>query len=60
MTADVFDVLLSKRLYKDAWDVQEVVTFMQGNAGVMFDPDCIAALVDNFPEFIHIYNQYKD
>lgn len=60
MTADVFDALLSKRLYKDAWDMQEVVTFMLNNAGVMFDPDCIAALVDNLAEFIHIYDQYKD
>lgn len=60
MTADVFDALLSKRLYKDAWDMDEVINFMQANAGTMFDPDCIAALIDNLPEFVQIYHQYQD
>lgn len=60
MVADVFDALLSKRLYKQAWSIDDVVTFMKTNSGIMFDPDCINALLSNLPEFIEIYEAYAD
>jgi len=60
MVADVFDALLSKRLYKQAWHIDDVVTYMKDNSGTMFDPDCIHALVSNLPEFIEIYEAYSD
>lgn len=60
MVADVFDALLSKRLYKPAWNIDDVVTYMRDNSGVMFDPDCIHALISNLPDFIKIYETYAD
>jgi len=60
MVADVFDALLSKRLYKDAWSIDDVVSYMEKNAGTMFDPDCIHALVSNLSEFIEIYEAHAD
>lgn len=60
MVADVFDALLSKRLYKPAWNIDDVVTYMRDNSGVMFDPDCIHALLSNLPDFIEIYEAYAD
>lgn len=60
MVADVFDALLSKRLYKDAWSLDDVVGYMQANSGTMFDPDCIRVLIENLPEFIRIYEKYAD
>ena len=60
MVADVFDALLSKRLYKDAWGISDVICYMKDNAGTMFDPDCIKVLVANLPDFIEIYEAYAD
>jgi len=60
MVADVFDALLSKRLYKQAWNIDDVVTYMKDNSGIMFDPDCINSLISNLPEFIEIYEAYAD
>jgi len=60
MVADVFDALLSKRLYKQAWNIDDVVTYMKDNSGIMFDPDCINSLISNLPEFIEIYDAYAD
>jgi len=60
MVADVFDALLSKRLYKQAWSIDDVITYMKDNSGIMFDPDCIHSLISNLPEFIEIYEAYAD
>lgn len=60
MVADVFDALLSKRLYKQAWTIDHAVTYMKDNSGTMFDPDCIQALIDNLPDFIEIYETNLD
>lgn len=60
MVADVFDALLSKRAYKKAWCVSDVVAYMKENSGSMFDPCCIQVLIDNLDDFIQIYEQHKD
>ncbi|EDM68927.1 Response regulator [Moritella sp. PE36] len=60
MVADVFDALLSKRLYKPAWHIGDVIAYMRDNSGVMFDPDCIHALLSNLPDFIEIYEAHAD
>ena len=60
MVADVFDALLSKRLYKPAWNIDDVIAYMKDNSGTMFDPACIHALISNLPDFIEIYETYAD
>lgn len=60
MVADVFDALLSKRLYKQAWSLDEVVTYMATHSGSMFDPDCVDVLITNLTDFIAIYETYAD
>ena len=44
---DVYDALLSKRPYKEAWQVHDVLVEIQRTSGTHFDP----ALVDAFLEF---------
>ncbi len=44
---DVYDALLSKRRYKDAWSPQDVLAEIARGSGTHFDP----ALVDAFLEF---------
>ena len=43
MVADVFDALTSDRVYRAAWPVAEVLSYIQAYAGQRFDP-AIAAL----------------
>jgi HD-GYP domain-containing protein (c-di-GMP phosphodiesterase class II) len=60
MVADVFDALLSKRLYKQAWSLDEVIAYMVAHSGTMFDPDCVDVLTTNIADFIAIYDSYAD
>ncbi len=41
--ADVFDVLVHERPYKDAWTVEDAAREIRSGAGGQFDPDAVAA-----------------
>lgn len=58
--ADVFDALLSKRAYKPAWSVEQVVEYIEENEGVIFDPQCVRVLVSNLELFLDIRATYVD
>ncbi|CUW40298.1 conserved protein of unknown function (containing Metal dependent phosphohydrolases with conse domain,196-344;containing HD-domain/PDEase-like domian,173-376;containing GAF domain-like 49-186) [Magnetospirillum sp. XM-1] len=45
--ADVFDALTSARPYKEPWTNDAAFDLLQSQAGVKFDPDCVAALIDS-------------
>jgi hypothetical protein len=44
MICDVYDALLSRRVYRAAWSHQEAVALLREGAGTVFDPLCVAAL----------------
>ena len=44
--ADVYDALVSKRIYKDAFPHAKVVEIVKGESGGHFDPDIVDAFVD--------------
>jgi putative two-component system response regulator len=56
--ADVFDALSFKRSYKDKWDIQEVLNFMQEMSGKHFDPNLIEIFFDNIDIFLNIYDEH--
>ncbi|QIZ77075.1 HD-GYP domain-containing protein [Ferrimonas lipolytica] len=58
--ADVFDALLSKRKYKSAWSLSEVKKYMIDNSGLMFDPDCVSALIECIDELSQIHTNLID
>jgi len=58
--ADVFDALTSKRPYKRAWTNLEAFEFMQEKRGIMFDPDCVDALINNNELVEAIQNRFKE
>lgn len=58
--ADVFDALMSKRAYKRAWSISEVMDYIDSNNGSMFDPQCVKALKQNLDYFLSIRKQYND
>lgn len=52
--ADVFDALTHARCYKDAWDIEEVVTYIQEHRGTQFDPELVDIFMANIEEFKQI------
>ena len=43
--ADVFDALISPRPYKPAWSVDDALKYLAEQRGVLFDPECVDALL---------------
>ncbi|HXF98089.1 MAG TPA: HD-GYP domain-containing protein [Gaiellaceae bacterium] len=41
---DVYDALISTRVYRDAWPHERALAFLRERAGVLFDERCVAAL----------------
>jgi putative nucleotidyltransferase with HDIG domain len=41
---DVYDALVSPRVYRDAWPVERALGLLRDEAGTGFDPACVAAL----------------
>ena len=56
--ADVFDALHTKRVYKEAWELDKVVAWIKEQRGKRFDPDLVDILVDNLSAFAAISNRY--
>lgn len=42
--ADVFDAMTSNRPYRPALSLNEVLSYLSENAGILFDPICVNAL----------------
>ena len=41
---DVFDALISKRVYREAWTRDDALALLRREAGTEFDPRCVEAL----------------
>jgi HD-GYP domain-containing protein (c-di-GMP phosphodiesterase class II) len=44
--ADVYDALISKREYKDAWDTKAAQVYIRKHAGSLFDPEMVDCFLD--------------
>lgn len=56
--ADVFDALANKRVYKDAWKIDDVIAYIESNAGVQFDPELVKVFIKNINCFLNILKKY--
>jgi putative two-component system response regulator len=52
--ADVFDALTHKRVYKDAWSIEDAVAYMRTHAGSQFDPDLIDVFMEHLDDIVAI------
>ena len=41
---DVYDALISPRVYRPAWDHERALALLRAGAGPLFDRRCVAAL----------------
>jgi len=57
--ADVFDALSTKRVYKDAWPIEKVLTFLKEQKGKHFDPKLVELLLENLDQFLAIKEKYS-
>jgi len=58
--ADVFDALMSDRIYRPAWPVDQVTEHFRKERGKHFDPSMTDILLNNLDEFLSIRRVYKD
>ncbi|ENO83791.1 response regulator [Thauera aminoaromatica] len=58
--ADVFDALISVRVYKPAMSYEEAREVILAGRGRHFDPDVVDAFLTNYAEFVRIAERYSD
>jgi putative two-component system response regulator len=58
--ADVFDALISVRVYKPALPFDEARAIIAAGRGRHFDPDMVDAFLAHFPTFVDIAERHRD
>ncbi len=58
--ADMYDALLSERVYKESWSHDDAVREIQSKSGTHFDPEIVDAFVAEIEAFKEITIQYRD
>ncbi len=58
--ADVYDALISRRVYKDGMSHEQAVTIIAEGRGKHFDPDITDAFLDIQRQFVEIAQRYAD
>ncbi len=58
--ADVYDALVSRRIYKEGFSQELVTQMIVDGRGKHFDPDIVDAYLAIHPEFLRIAVQYHD
>ena len=57
--ADVFDALVSRRSYKEPWDIERTSKYLRGLAGIQFDCQFTTLLLDNMTQILTLYEGEK-
>ena len=58
--ADVFDALISTRVYKSAMSYREARNIIATERGKQFDPDIVDAFLSGFDQFVAIAERFSD
>ncbi len=56
--SDVFDALFSSRVYKEAWDLEQVVNWITEQRGKHFDPALVDIFINCVDDFVAISTRY--
>jgi response regulator RpfG family c-di-GMP phosphodiesterase len=57
--ADVFDALGSRRVYKDRWDMEDILEFVKQERGKHFDPKIVDLFFENVDKILEIHKANK-
>lgn len=58
--ADVFDALSATRVYKKAWPLEQILTYLREQRGAQFDPGLVDVFFDHLHEIVAIRDSYPD
>lgn len=58
--ADVYDALMSRRPYKEAWAQDDVISHIREQSGKHFDPALVKIFLESVDDFIKIRNAIPD
>ncbi len=58
--ADVFDALGSDRVYKKAWEDEEIFDYLNNQKNKHFDPELVEIFFNHLDEFLVVRDKYKD
>ena len=58
--ADVFDALITTRVYKPAMSFAEARDLIAAEGGKHFDPDVVAAFLAGFADFTAVAMRYRE
>ncbi len=58
--ADVYDALVSKRVYKQAMSYEDTIKIIKEGVGTHFDPDIAEIMIANKEKFEKIHHQYEN
>ena len=58
--ADVFDALVHRRCYKDAWPLEKALDLLKEQRGKHFDPNLVDILIENLDEAKAILQDYPE
>jgi response regulator RpfG family c-di-GMP phosphodiesterase len=57
--ADVFDALMSDRIYRPAWPLEQVIEHFKTERGRHFDPALTGILLDSLDDFLKVRELYQ-
>jgi response regulator RpfG family c-di-GMP phosphodiesterase len=57
---DVFDAVANHRVYRDAWNLDQVVEMLHAERGLHFDPELVDIFLENLDEFVGIIRAHPD
>lgn len=58
--ADVFDALVSPRIYKPPFPLEKALSIIQEGAGTQFDPKVVEVFMESIDEVVKVMNKYKE
>ena len=58
--ADVYDALISRRPYKEAWTISDAQDYLEKHAGTQFDPVCVEAFFERIDTINSIHVNFSD
>lgn len=57
--ADVYDALMTRRAYKEAWDERDVIAYIKRQSGKQFDPELVELFLSMGPVITSIQNRFS-
>jgi response regulator RpfG family c-di-GMP phosphodiesterase len=57
---DVFDALIHRRIYKEAWEADRVLAYIREQRGRQFEPRLVDIFMDSIDAIMAIHAQYPD